>query len=477
MRKRILSLLFLTTAFWGCTKIQITRSLLYDDESLISTCTKAEEDPSIFPFKAEDLDKDYFISGTDLEDYIHYKSLCIGHDIIIKDIEPFTYQNAILFYVMNYENGWEIVSADKRTPYLVAKGESGSFTMKDYQSTPWGTWMFSIGMDILNTRLNGTVVSHEENDNLRFWELISNPERVLGSPSIQSIPPDLIPPGHYELVSTYTQFNYDSICVHHLTSTRWHQNLNDYVPYRTDTTYLKALAGCVAISGAQMLFYLHNNLGVPAGAPDYAYCFGNIDSYQMGQSGNSTTIWNQMTTYGNSYAAILVANAGTLVGMHYGNNGSSASTADLVDQYFGYYGIHCNYNNYDSDAIRTELIYRGMPIIARADSFVPFDTWSSAHSFIIDGYNYSRNKTTYVYEWRYDVDPNAGISLPLPPEPYVVETYTINTIEFIKMNWGWGNLHCDDEFSIGGDWAINLDGYYNFIYSRKMISGFSVNQS
>lgn len=256
MRKRILPLLFLTTAFWGCTKIQITSSLLYDDESLISTCTKAEEDPSIFPFKAEDLDKDYFISGTDLEDYIHYKSLSIGHDIIIKDIEPFTYQNAILFYVMNYENGWEIVSADKRTPYLLAKGESGSFTMKDYQSTPWGTWMFSIGMDILNTRLNGTVVSHEENDNLRFWELISNPERVLGSPSIQSIP-----------------------------------------------------------------------------------------------------------------------------------------------------------------------------------------------------------------------------SLPLPPEPYVVETYTINTIEFIKMNWGWGNLHCDDEFSIGGDWAINLDGYYNFIYSRKMISGFSVNQS
>ena len=476
--KRLCVFFLVSAISISCTKSNVSGSAVAGETEGLPT--RSDNGDYDLEFNLEDVDNTYHVTSSDIDDYLKYKQISSPEKISLKGVEPFYFQGAIIFYVINYESGWEIVSADKRTPVLLAKGKNGSFSMKGYESSPWGTWMFTVGLDVLNTRLHGLDVSYEENESLRFWTLITEPEVILGQPSMASStppPPPPPPPGHYELVSTYTIVDYDSVEIDHLTTTKWSQTGSDcnyYVPFRTDTTYLKAPAGCVAVAGAQMLYFLHNTLGVPAAAPSSAYCYGNVDSYQMGQSGSSTTVWSQMTTWGGPFAGILIANAGTLVGMDYGNDGSTAYTSDLVDNFFGYYGIDCIYGDYNTDAIRSQIIHRGIPIIVRAGSFVLFDTWHSAHSFIVDGARYSRNKTVFYYEWVYDVNPAPGTHLPSPLPPYTVESYSINTIEMIKMNWGWGGSYNEDWFSPGGDWELNTpEGLFNFQYRRKMISGFN----
>lgn len=471
--RRTIPLISLAIMLFACTnEVEIQ---LVEEKAPTFKAEQFSDDYAI-QFNAEDLDKNYFVTDRDIEAYLKFKSLNEEKAVDLKEISPFVFEGATLFYTINYQTGWEIISADKRTPYLLAKGESGEFSMKDYETTPWGTWMFSVGLDVLKTRLYGTNVSFDENENFRFWTLLTDPEKLLGKPSELLAHPPLLPDGYYELKSVYTEQVVDSVS--HLIWTKWSQSENDcnyYVPYRTDNSSLKAPAGCVAVAGAQMLYYLHGKIGAPSAIPDYAYCTGNINNYQMGQTGSSTTVWSQMSKYGNTYAAILIANAGSCVGMSYGNDGSGADTEDLVDNFFGVYGIDCTYRNYSTNAIRSEIIDRNIPIIVRAGSFVLFDTWNNAHSFIIDGAKYIENRTTYSYEWVYNVDPDPNVIIPAPPRPYSNVIYSFNSLDLIQMNWGWSGSHDAEWYSPGGDWVVNMDGRYNFQYRRKMISGFSVN--
>lgn len=472
--RKVLTIGVLHLLLLSCTKLENNVVSHYNFHSATDTKSLIE------CFDIKEIDHRYFVDNNDLSDYLKFRFISDQKELYVKDIEPFNYDGITLFYIINYEEGWEIISSDKRTPVLLAKGEHGSFSMKDYENTPWGTWMFNIGIDVMNTRLYGAQESYEENENVRFWTLISNPETILGIPYESSMEGSVSEPsGHYELVSTYTRTNYDSVFIDHLTSTKWSQtsnNCNYYVPYRTDIPSVKSYAGCVAVAGAQMLYFLHYKFGVPSAIPDYAYCSGNINSYQMWQSGSSTTIWGQMNTYGNTYVAVLIANAGSCVNMDYGNEGSGAETEDLVDNFFGLYGINCSFSNYDTNAIRTQIINRRVPIIVRAGSYVLFDTWRFTHSFIIDAAEYTRNKTTYYYEWVYDAAPDEDVEQLEPDLSYTVESYSVNTVELVKMNWGWGGDFNEDSFSPGGDWALTGDnGHYNLQYRRKMISGFSPN--
>lgn len=268
---------------------------------------------------------------------------------------------------------------------------------------------------------------------------------------------------------TYTEF-YDSIS--RLTQTIWKQRYpyNNFCPARTDTTYYNAPAGCVAIAGAQMLYFLHYKLGKPETAPTHATCYGNINNYTMNQDNFTTTVWDSMNIDGYQYkAAPLVANVGTLVGMDYGNSSSGADTEDLVNYVFrDWYGISCAYDEYSTGTLRTSLL-SGMPVILRAKS----STVGGRHAFIIDQYMRTRTVTANYYTWVYDSWP-PNTPMPAIPE-YVEYVYSSPVISMIRMNWGWGGKCNNDWFSLTGDWFAGSKGgvFYNWNDSRHMIYGFS----
>lgn len=463
----------------ACTS-QFNNLEVIDDNRVASVETKADIQGPRIDFNLGDLDTQYFVSDEDIKSYLHFKKVSGNNNPpIVVDVELFEFQGATLLYIINYQEGWEVISADKRTPYLLAKGSSNSMTMKKYSDTPWGNWLFTVAIDVLRTRLYGQETTYESNDNLRFWKLITEPESVIGMPLLRKQEEGirLNPDGHYELTDTFVQPMADSVCIQHLTVTRWNQSDNEYVPLKSipvNNTYDRAPAGCVAVAGAQMLYFLHYEWGVPQNAPNYAYCSGNVDNYSMGQSGSSSTIWNTMaTSYDNEPAWILIANVGTRVNMSYGNNGSSANTSDLVDNVFVDNGISCEYDSYDVDEIRTSLINNHVPLVVRANVIDPFGAWFAGHSFLIDKCVYYRNRITYTYTWVYDTPPGGGI-VPEPPQPYTVTTYTYHSMGFVGMNWGWGNVEIDSMFSPGGDWEVHPDNTYHLNYLRHMIHNFAV---
>lgn len=76
--------------------------------------------------------------------------------------------------------------------------------------------------------------------------------------------------------------------------------------------------------------------------------------------------------------------------------------------------------------------------------------------------------------YRFVYDEGIGGLLPNPPE-YVTITYGTPFIAYYHMNWGWGGYNDGTWYTISGDWEAQLDdGSANFIYKRKIISGYSV---
>lgn len=405
-------------------------------------------------------------------------------------------ENDTLFYVINNpKGGWKMYASDKRVPAVVAESPSGKYSHQEA--------MMVMGGLINDMAADMKVVKQAKDEYLSFsaeeisihqdfWDAVCNPNAFLKKNTKETRVEIIDPPLHYwELIGTDTSVEvYDSL--DHLIQTKWSQgnsgynNINYYCPLKSDNSSNKAPAGCVAISAAQMLYFLHYKLGVPAAMVDSASCVGDINNYNMQQWGNSQTVWDIMDTLDFINAAPFVAKIGNLVNMQYGNEGSSASTSDLVSNVFNYYGIDCSYQPYNDYIVRNSLS-NGMPVIARSGMNEVVETSNTsigAHSFIIDGYVRSRTKTTYVYTWHGINPPFPGIILPNEFIPFVPDSiryeYSEPYITHIKMNWGWGGLYDDIRFAPTSSWILPD---WNFIYGnnitvddyRCIIHGFEVN--
>ena len=377
-----------------------------------------------------------------------------------------------LMYIVNYglEKGWEVISADTRTPAVIAAGNRGYLNF-DSCNPGLKDWLFCTKEDM-------QIIVQSSDDDLSFSEDEIEAHKQFwggGQPRIKL--PDIDDPGGgswYTSITTVTEV-WDSIS--HMTATQWDQDspYNEYCPYRTDTIG-RAPAGCVAIAGAQMLYYLHYKIGVPSMIYTNAYCYGDILNHTITFTGSSSTIWDDMDTLSKAYNApagpesILIAFVGARVQMDYGNTSSGAETEDLVENVFNLFGIDCVYDNYDASIVKSSLL-SGLPVILSTKS-----SWLSTggHAFIIDGYKRYRTITTEYHYWMSSSgEPGTD---PLH-EPYEVIHYSSPSIEYFKMNWGWWEqwqLGYDDGwYAPTGDWYTQSTGDHNNYY-RKMIYGFNV---
>lgn len=389
-------------------------------------------------------------------------------------------QDTLLYIINNKANGgWTIYSTDTRVPAIIAQSSTGNFN-EDLKNEALEIWMKSISQDMRairkakNSELNFTAKEIESNED--FWNPIKNVATYL---SKQANLPIINQKGHYELVGKYSYTEvYDSIP--RMTETNWNQEFpyNVYCPYVSKSK--NSLAGCVAIAGAQMLYFLHYKLGVPEKAPSKATCNSSIydgPNYDMEQTNYTSSIWDEMR-YSDMNAAPLIANVGKRVGMHYGELASSASTPDLVQKVFVPYGISCVYADYNEDIIKSYMM-ENMPVLLRASGFNK-DGIEGGHAFIADRYKRERIVEKTVYEWKYDdVKPNPDGTLPLlPMKPTrIVTTNSLPVISMIGINWGWGvGRNADDQwFTLTGDWINKTDqDQTNYDIQRKMIYDFNV---
>ncbi len=390
-------------------------------------------------------------------------------------------ENDTLFYVVSYPTGgWTMYASDKRVPAIVAEDSTGEFCQIEMERV-MASWFDAMKKDMKAVKRaedNALSFTNEEIEkNKKFWEHFISKKITETRGHGEPILPNL-PHGHYEYYATgvYEEY-YD--CIDHLIQTRWHQ-LSPYNTFCPDkkNSYGKSPAGCVAIAGAQMLYFLHYKIGIPEIIPDTAYCYGDnsVIPRNWNQWYNGSDIWGSMPNHGNTFseqgyyvnegfhAAPLIAYVGKLTNMDYGNGGSGTQTSYLVNDVFGVHGIFCQYVPFNPSLVNNSLL-AGMPIIAKA---YQTENPNLGHSFIIDAYKRLRTVTSDAYQWI----PDPGYENTIMPADIFIKTYSSPYIKYYKMNWGSDNTSYNNTwYADTGSWFA-LDFHYDI--SRHMIYGFSV---
>ena len=452
--------------------------------------TRAEKNPlDEIDFSA--LDTEFFVTDEDVEAYIHFKQLLAegqGMDFEVLEVVPLKLREATLAYLLNYNEGWEIIAADKRAPTILGRDSNGNLPSKEAPDDIMA-WIENLELDVLYLRsFSGRpkVADDETWEKMLgcidFWKALNadseyierNSDVTRVAPLEDPIP---LPPGHWELAATYV---YEEVLesIAPLINVHFHQDspYNNCCPYISPIHSGRTPAGCVAIAGAQMAHYLHYRIGRPEYAPTCGSCnaFSLVSPYQnindidstaytnINVSNFSSTVWEGMY-YDGTVASFLIAQIGKSVHMEYSPWGSKAFTNDLVGDYFIPNGVDCIYVEYcPADAISS--LSDSIPIVLRA---VTSGNPSFYHAFIADGFRRVRYRTVCYYIWIWDEPSNS------PHEEYRTTTTYSSTFEHLHMNGGWGEAYNGNNawYETMGDW--NMDGDY-FNNGRFMIWDFDL---
>lgn len=479
--KRIFIGILLLSVMIGCTPRQGFDYIETDNDYLL--LTKASLDRK---------SDSYSLTEADINNYFLFKQLegkSKGKELKLLDIIPIYWEDMACLYVLQYEEGFDVISADKRSPIPLAEVACGTFEECN-DPNGFGGHLNLMAEEVwfsLNGYLTDLSPEAEENtlSSLDFWRMV-NADSLFISENVDTTNnrlgyrfiPD-IPPGNWVLVSVSTvEEVYDSIP--HLTSTTWHQKgiYNYYCPEDHDPEgyNVKCPAGCVAIAGAQMLYYLHFKDGVPLTSPANGSCTGYVYNHNVVQSfwNYSSSTWSMMQpprSQYDTYAALLVGDVGKRLHTSYTWNQSGATLVSLKDSVFQPYGWDCVYSNsYSSNNIVSNLL-NGYPVVCAGN--VNANGNGDGHCFLVDRYKRSRVKTTSCYEWEY-VESNYSGPLPYVP-PRTVVTYSSPYISYYGMNWGqFVTTNNASWCSLSGIWQEGNQPPYQ--YNREMIYDFSIIQ-
>lgn len=386
-----------------------------------------------------------------------------------------------LMYIVNYKNGggWKIYSSDKRTPAILAEGDAGYFSLEE-GSPAVAVWISCVAEEIARVRKStDTELTFSEDEiqfNKAFWT--GQQPRFIGDP----VPDDLLI-GHWEEIEYSQTIEYDH--VDHMVA-QWDQDApyNQCCPYYVSTPGDRAVAGCVAIAGSQLLLYLHNKIGIPANIYSEGYCIGDTDGYEQYFMNSNSTVWSSMSTiYTPSSSttlpeAIMIGYVGMTVNMHYCDGAfgqySWALPSNLKTELFENLGISCSRGSYDENIVKTSLLNQMPVIVSASDLMIPID--GDIHCFVIDGYRRTCTKYTHYHYFVLDEIPSGPYMM---PKEYNTYTYSSPQLTSIKINWGWSSQWYntpvnDGWYSLTGGWTVTNGGTYNYNHNRNMTYGFAV---
>ena len=404
-----------------------------------------------FPF-----DGSLFVTIDDINDYVYFVSLqdeSAGTKKEIVSINPVTFDRDTAYYVLQYSEGWEVVSADKRGPIILAFSDTGDYdSIISHESVD--LWMKSIAEEIVCRRRDGEYFFSISDETFQkeiaaysFWRMVTADQLFIEENSVQTrLVTDPIPyEGYWALYQTFFETEvYDMVS--HLVETQWHQHapFNHVLPLRGDSNPDPHYPlGCTAVAGAQMLYFLHYKLGAPVSAPTlFSYCWTGSFFSSIQFFGFSSTIWDNMvlipddTRYNDQYyddpSSVFCLHTAFDIDVDFLNN-SRAHPHRLVTLLQNK-GISCSRGSYDTSVLFSSL-QNGMPVLADASTAL---IGGAGHTFIIDGYKSTRRKITTKYRWmQYDYQTGQHYQT----EQFMSEvSYLSPVIDHIYMNWGETDL-------------------------------------
>lgn len=419
----------------------------------------------------------YDVTLSEVEKYAYAKYGNTKGSLI--DIDALVRDSDTLGYVLNYGEGWEVLSGDKRCTPIMAKGDG--YYHFDSLIPPQKIW-FESELEKIGAIKDGYGVQTKSgpSEGELFWQRINAPT------SLTKAEGDPIEDNQYWELVEIIDWDYDVYTTGHLIQTKWGQEYpwNLYCPRETPTTYYKEgyPAGCTAVAGSQLLYFLHYNLNKPLSF----YTTNSNGLNDPSFSTLSTTVWNTMaknspdTLIRSKFdAARLIRWTGDKMGLRYSADGTSGKPNKLEslleDMHTELGGGQLTFKRDDYDdtdrPISYYLITRSQPCVIFA---LPNETLGvphgDGHAWLIDGYRIDTDIDKYVYQWTSKKDNH------LYEYGEIREEYVETEYEYLLMNWGWENNYDNYLYSpsVNADWIIQGEnGPINLKYGKELFYDFN----
>ncbi|MCQ2130610.1 MAG: Spi family protease inhibitor [Bacteroidales bacterium] len=386
------------------------------------------------------LPTDYYVGEDDIASYVHYKQLCGKEQKKQRpEIIPLGIDDGVQAYAINYDEGWEIVSADKRIRPVLAQSSEGSFSPKE-STTSEGAFLNSVLKSIASMQKDGKdIVTGNENaeKNILFWKLITC--EIDANPHTKAVNPV----GYYTLdhvehaTTTYRTVN-------HLLSTAWYQeSYTQGYDYDLNDWYF---SGTGNVAASQLLTYLYNekgfNLSTPSGLGSFSWSSinrGLLVDY-IYHATNSTyynrVIWTEYNNLSETISSFGVDNS---IGS---NSGGMSAFKSTIDNSLG--------NEMPVLGVVTTAVFNGDPIYEYHQNY-----------FLIDAYKMYRDDTIYYYKY---VGPD-GTEMP----GYLERRYGSPYYAMYGMRWCTYNCSDDAWYAIDSSLGLN----YSLLSNSAIIHDFS----
>ena len=361
----------------------------------------------------------YSISIDDLHAYLTEQSTTVLTKGSSFDIQPITSKKDTVLYMVNYEDGWEVFSADKRAPRVFAKAETGSISESDFKEIPALKCLYESFVENVKYLKNNPEVKPSTNF-VDSWDLpgvskseSNNDERIrTRSESVVTQP--------------------------HLLQTKWGQGYpwNIRAPYTDVTLQTHCLTGCGPVAMAQVMYYLQSIgcISYDPYADSYTtkYILGNSNSDYIrlhnndvsfvSPTGSPSSVWNSMpldsldTGSGKSFEAVstLMIDLGINTLTEYYRYKTSTWSGYVADAFTYNYFFPTNYGAADLDDLADLILQDNLPAILLVRHQDNAGNVSDRHYLVADAI-----KEYYQ---------NPGGEL---------------LSRYIGFNWGWDGL-CDD---------------------------------
>ena len=440
----------------------------------------------------------------------------------VKNVTPIVSQpHDTVMYVVNCENGWMLLSADKRVSPVLASSPIGEFN--ENSNNPGVVALLNSFGDKLLTmkrQKEKTDVSKlKTNENFMFWSRMTwgaaakgnkapLPKLPLTRRSKQDGSEEADTFVCKRLVSNYI-FKEEVNHIGHRTETKWGQ----YYPWNTNlpevyngTQFVYPPTGCTAVAMAQLLYFTHFKFNVPSGLNHDVIFSGRIidghnynKNFTPGHYVANSTRWDEMARFWakpckqTSYVADLMAELGYYLGMDYTPEKSGAHVSTEV---LKRYGIYCDESDYQKNTV-IQNIEKGCPVLISAFGdpykegilFWNKTHYRSGHTWLIDGIVDRHRVMRSEYQWELVIveQPSEGSGYHNPYEELDkyeevlninaarnmgiregdrIYNYYNNDVRFLQMNWGWEGYGDDLEFSPDAEiWSIDK---HNYQYDKRI---------
>lgn len=379
--------------------------------------------------------------------YIHFvkNGGTKSRSAVMNSINPYLNENGdTIAYIANYDESWELLSNDRRTPMVLASSDKGSFNLdeikeNDNLNSYWNsiedglTALKEVPATENDTLGTGWNAYYLENGNVAEEDLVRTSATYVGATPGEN--------GYWEVIDSQTETTIDEQSNHAITTT-WDQYMNSFIPKKQNDQgeWVNCPTGCTAIAGAQYLYYLHHKNNMPQYMVDNVTY--NATTYNYTFSGNSEEVWEYMEDLhvGEYYKHLMIGYVAQNVSTSFGLT-STVGDKDKLKNLINSYGYNYSWHEYSSNSIINLLKQHGAILTITTNNNSRSNNSIAPHALIIDAYKIETTETITTYGWVGEDSNGMDTNLRdfegnIIGYGFTTTKTTKNTQKIISMNWG-----------------------------------------